>query len=262
LLDWLAVELVESGWDVQALLTTIVQSATYRQSSVVRPDLAASDPWNRTLARGPRVRLSAEGVRDAALAISGLLSTKLHGPSVFPPQPEGLWRAAFNGNDRNWETSMGEDRYRRALYTFYRRTAPYPAMDVFDAPSRETCTVRRIATNTPLQAFVTLNDPAFVEAARALAARIENEGGDTVTERVEYGLWLARARPPEPEQVAILARLYASEFEHYVANVAAAAQLAGDSLGASDDTEGAVRRAAWTVVANVLLNLDGVLVKD
>src|SRR5207244_3435749 len=176
LLDWLAVEFMDRGWDMKAMLKTIVTSATYRQSSSVTPILLAKDPRSRLLARYPRRRLDAEFVRDQALALSGLLSGKIGGPSVYPPQPEGLWQAAFNG-ERTWPNSTGEDRYRRGLYTFWRRTVPYPSMATFDAPSRETCTVRRIRTNTPLQAFVTLNDPVYVEAAQALARRVIKEGG-------------------------------------------------------------------------------------
>ena len=176
LLDWLAVQYRESGWNTKSLLRLIVTSATYRQSSKVTPELLEKDPRNRLLARAPRVRLEAEMVRDQALALSGLLSRKVGGPSVFPPQPDGLWQAAFNG-ERTWSTSQGEDRYRRGLYTFWRRTVPYPSMATFDAPSREICAIRRVRTNTPLQSFVTLNDPVYVEAAQALARRIVREGG-------------------------------------------------------------------------------------
>ena len=156
LLDFLALEYIRLKWDTKALLREIVTSATYRQSAKVTPELLAKDPHNRLLTRGPRFRLEAEMVRDQALQVSGLLSRKMHGPSVYPPQPPGLWQAAFNGQ-RNWTTSTGEDKYRRGLYTFWRRTVPYPSMAAFDAPSREVCNVRRIRTNTPLQAFVTLN---------------------------------------------------------------------------------------------------------
>ncbi len=209
LLDWLAVQYRESGWDTKSLLRLIVTSATYRQSSKVRPELLEKDPRNRLLARAPRVRLEAEMVRDQALALSGLLSRKVGGPSVFPPQPDGLWQAAFNG-ERTWSTSQGEDRYRRGLYTFWRRTVPYPSMATFDAPSREICAIRRVRTNTPLQSFVTLNDPVYVEAAQALARRIVREGGTNVAARVRYGLQLCLCRPPRPEQVEPLVALYTS----------------------------------------------------
>ena len=168
LLDWLAMRYRESGWNTKALLRLFVTSSTYRESSRVSREHLEKDPRNRLLARAPRVRLEAEMVRDQALALSGLLSQRIGGPSVFPVQPAGLWQAAFNG-ERTWSTSAGEDRYRRGLYTFWRRTIPYPSMAVFDAPSREICAIRRIRTNTPLQSLVTLNDPVYVEAAQSLA---------------------------------------------------------------------------------------------
>jgi hypothetical protein len=260
LLDWLATEYIRLGWDSKALLRLIVTSATYRQSSQVTPELIARDPRNRLLTRGPRFRLEAEMVRDQALALSGLLSRKLNGPSVYPPQPPGLWQAAFNGQ-RTWATSQGDDRYRRGLYTFWRRTIPYPSMTTFDAPSREICTVRRIRTNTPLQAFVTLNDPVYVEAAQALARRIGKEGGATVEERARFGLRLCLARPPKMEEVASVTALFRTEWEHYRKDATAALELATVPLGPLPKGMDAGELAAWTVVANVLLNLDGVLTK-
>src|SRR5205823_12405213 len=163
------------------------------------------------------------------LALSGLLSRELGGPSVYPPQPDGLWQAAFNGQ-RTWATSNGDDRYRRALYTFWRRTIPYPSMATFDAPSRELCTVRRIRTNTPLQAFVTLNDPVYVEAAQALARRIVQEGGGTVAERARFGLRLCLCRPPQPGQVRQALELYRSELAHYSQDTKAALALATEPI--------------------------------
>ncbi|MGE3315433.1 MAG: PSD1 and planctomycete cytochrome C domain-containing protein [Planctomycetaceae bacterium] len=261
LLDWLSVEFMDSGWDVKELLKRIVTSHTYRQSVRVTPELLAKDPRNRLYSRGPRFRLEAELVRDQALALSGLLSRKLNGPSVFPPQPPGLWQAAFNGKDRNWATSSGEDRYRRGLYTFWRRTVPYPSMTTFDAPSREICTVRRFRTNTPLQAFVTLNDPVYVEAAQALARRIVRDGGTTVEERVRFAIRLCLGRPADDKQAAALAELYRSEIEHYRKNAEPALKIATDPLGPVPEGMDAAELAAWTIVANVLLNLDGVLMK-
>ena len=260
LLDWLAVEFRDGGWDMKAMLKMMVMSAAYQQSSRVTPDLLEKDPRNRLLSRGPRRRLDAEMVRDEALALSGLLSRKVGGPSVYPWQPEGLWRAAFNG-ERTWATSKGEDRYRRGLYTFWRRTVPYPSMATFDAPSRENCTVRRIHTNTPLQAFVTLNDPVYVEASQALGRRLTREGGTTVTDRVRYGLQLCLARPPKVEQVRTLVELYEKELAHYRSNEADARKLATEPLGPLPEGLNAAEAAAWTTVANVLLNLDGVLTK-
>ncbi len=260
LLDWLATEYVRLGWDTKAFLKLLVTSATYRQSSKVTPDVLAKDPRNRLLLRGPRFRLEAEMVRDQALALSGLLSRKMHGPSVYPLQPPGLWQAAFNGQ-RTWATSSGEDRYRRGLYTFWRRTVPYPSMATFDATSRETCTVRRIRTNTPLQAFVTLNDPCYVEAAQALARRIVKEGGSTAEDRTRFGLQLCLCRPPRPEQIEHVAGLFQSEREHYRKDAKAALALATEPLGPLPAGLDAAELAAWTVVANVLLNLDAVLMK-
>jgi hypothetical protein len=199
-------------------------------------------------------------VRDQALELGGLLSHKSHGPSVYPPQPPGLWQAAFNG-ERTWTTSTGEDRYRRGLYTLWRRTVPYPSMATFDAPSRELCTVRRIRTNTPLQAFVTLNDPVYVEAAQALARRIVREGGATPAERVRFALKLCLVRPSHSEQVDQLVALYEQELADYGADRKGAEQLATDPLGPLPAGMDAAELAAWTVVSNVLLNLDGVLTK-
>jgi len=275
LLDWLAVEFRESGWDIKRLLKLIVTSSTYRQSSSLKARHTPStsqahatsstvlqniDPRNRLLWRFPRVRLEAEMVRDQALVLSGLLSHKMKGPSVYPPQPKGLWRAAFNGQ-RTWPTSTGQDRYRRGLYTFWRRTVPYPSMAVFDAPSREICTVRRIRTNTPLQAFVTLNDPVYVECAQALARRIVREGGEHTEERIRFALFLCTSRPPTAEQVQTLRRLYDTERAHYQQNKDAAEETAVGPLGPLPDGMNMADLAAWTVVSNVLLNMDAVLTR-
>jgi hypothetical protein len=179
---------------------------------------------------------------------------------VYPPQPPGLWQAAFNG-ERTWATSEGPDRHRRGLYTFWRRTIPYPSMTTFDAPSREICTLRRIRTNTPLQAFVTLNDPVYVEAAQALARRIVKEGGTTAEGRIRYGLALCLCRPPRSEEVQNLLALYEAERARYRGDPKAALALATDQLGPLPAGAEADDLAAWTVVANVLMNLDGVLTK-
>jgi len=260
LLDWIASELIASKWNIKSLLRLIVTSATYRQTSRLSPALLTVDPRNRLFTRGPRFRLKAEMVRDQALALSGLLSRKMHGPSVFPPQPPGLWRAAFNG-DRTWHTSQGPDRYRRGLYTFWRRTVPYPSMATFDAPSREICNIRRIRTNTPLQAFVTLNDPVYVEAAQALARRIVRNGGETPEQHAHFALQLCLTRPPESEQIKILIELYESEKAFYETDAVAAQQMATEPLGPLPAGMKKEELAAWTVVSNVLLNLDEVLTK-
>jgi hypothetical protein len=260
LLDWLAVGYRDGGWDTKALIRLIVTSNTYRQSSRATPELLARDPENKLLARAKRFRLEAETIRDQALSLSGLLVRKVGGPSVFPVQPDGLWQAAFNG-ERTWKTSDGADRYRRGLYTFWRRTVPYPSMATFDAPSRELCTVRRVRSNTPLQAFVTLNDPVYVEAAQALARRIVREGGSTPEDRVAFGLKLCLGRPARAEQVGRLLALYQSELDHYRSDLPAARALATEPLGPLPDGWDSAELAAWTSVANVLLNLDGVLTR-
>lgn len=264
LLDYLAVQFMDLKWDTKALLREMVMSQTYRQVSRPSTDAVKKDPRNEWLSHYPRRRLDAEQVRDQALALSSLLSPKMGGPSVYPPQPDGLWRAAFNGQ-RSWDTSKGEDRYRRGLYTFWRRTVPYPSMATFDAPSRENSTMRRLPTNTPLQAFVTLNDPAYVEMAQALGARILREGGTTVEERVKFGMELCLARPVTAEQVATLVQLYQQELANYQANAEDAKKLSTSTTLPAEKSFAPntppAEAAAWTAVANVLLNLDGVLTK-
>jgi hypothetical protein len=257
LLDWLACELVESGWNLKAMQRLIVTSAAYRQTSKCPPDLVARDPENRLVACGPRVRLSAEVIRDQALAAAGLLSRKKGGPSVKPPQPNLGLTAAFGGGI-DWQTSTGEDRYRRALYTTWRRSNPYPSMATFDAPSREVCTVRRPRTNTPLQALVTMNDPAFVEAAQALARRMVQESGSTEADRAARGFRLVLARQPTPAEIDRLVGLHAEVKADYLQNPDDAKKMATDPLGPLPSALDAdvADLAAWTVVANVILNLD------
>lgn len=264
LLDWLATEYVRLGWDTKAIIKTIVSSATYRQSSKAPRERYEQDPFNRLLARGPRFRLDAERVRDQALALSGLLVERIGGPSVYPPQPPGMWRAAFNGKDTNWATSEGEDRYRRGLYTFWRRSVPYPSMATFDAPSREVCSLRRIRTNTPLQALVTLNDPVYVEIARAMARRIVNEGGQSEAERIEFALRLVLIRPPGAGEIERVTELYRAELEQFQKNPESAKDFVFGEGKGEENTEPVdlARLAAWISVANVLMNLDAVLTKS
>ena len=254
LLDWLAVELLERKWSLKAMHRLIVTSATYRQSSHVTPELHQRDPYNRLFARGPRFRLDAEMVRDNALAICGLLNRKIGGPSVFPYQPEGIWANPYSKD--KWVMSGGGEQYRRGLYTFWRRTAPYAAFMAFDAPSREIACERRPRTNTPLQALATLNDKTFVEASAALARRMvtETKGGEQ--ERLTYGFRLCVARPPTEKETEILLRLYRENLEKYRKDAVAARALAK----APKDLD-AAELAAWTVIANVLLNLDETITK-
>lgn len=258
LLDGLALRFMnEHGWSVKALLREIVTSATYQQASTLTPEGRAKDPRNRLLARGPRVRLTAEQVRDQALAASGLLSDKMYGPSVMPPQPAGLWQAPYNSAD--WVTSEGEDRYRRAVYTYWRRTVPYPSMLAFDAPSREVCVSRRMPTNTPLQALVTLNDPVYVEAAHALARRMQAEAGSALDDRLAHGYRLVLLRPPAAPALAELRALYDEALAHYRTAPDDAGALL--QVGALEAAGAAAETAALTVVANAILNLDEVMVK-
>ena len=238
LLDWLATEFMAKGWSQKAMLRLIVTSSTYRQSSVVTPPLLERDPYNRLLARGPRFRMEAEMVRDTQLAASGLLSGKMYGPGVFPLQPPGIWNQPYSSD--KWTTSGGEDRYRRSLYSFWRRTSPYPSAMTFDATSREFCTVRRVRTNTPLQALTLLNDPASFEAARALAGRMMAAGADARA-RVAFGVKLVLARAARPAEIDRLVALYQAERRRDVTRP---------------------DLAAWTIVANVLLNLDEAVTKE
>lgn len=255
LLDYLAWDLQQNGWDVKRLIRTLVLSATYCQDSVETDQHRQVDPRNRWLARAPRVRLSAETLRDQALFVAGLLSQKQNGPSVRPYQPKLGLRAAFGGST-DWDTSPGEDRYRRGIYTQWRRTSPYPSMTTFDAPSREFCTVRRIPTNTPLQALVTLNDPVYIEAAQALARRIVREGGATNRDRLTFAWELCLARPAKETELAPLDQLVQHLLVQYAADQAAAEQMAKNPLGPIPPGMNSSELAAWTVVSNVLMNLD------
>jgi hypothetical protein len=258
LLDWLAFEFMAQKWSMKAMHRLIVTSATYRQSSAVTPALLERDPYNRLFARGPRFRMEAEMIRDVTLAVSGLLSKKIGGASVFPFQPEGIWDLPYN--DETWVESQGEDRYRRGIYTFVRRTAPYPSMLTFDAPSREFCTVRRIRTNTPLQALTTLNDPAFFEAAKALAARILNDAPPDPRSRAEHGFRLCVARQPSPGEVDRLLSWLEKEQRHFENRPQHAAKLARDRASGVRATD--AEFAAWVMLSNILLNLDETLTKE
>jgi hypothetical protein len=251
LLDWLATELVRLKWDQKAFLKLLVMSATYRQSSRVTPDL---------LARGPRVRLSAEMVRDQALAVGGLLSTKMYGPPVKPPQPMLGLNAAF-GSAVDWQPSSGEDKYRRGLYTTWRRSNPYPSMTTFDAPTREVCTLRRVRTNTPLQALVTLNDPVYLEAAQALARRVLAQGGSDWPSRVDLAYRLCLTRPPQPAETARLKALFEQSLADFRSDAEAARKMATEPLGDAPNGTDVAELAAWTIIGNVLLNLDETLMK-
>lgn len=249
LLDDLATRFAtDMQWSFKTLLREVVLSATYRQQSHATPELLELDPRNRLLARGPRQRLTAEMVRDQALVLSGKFSDKMYGPSVMPPQPEGVWRSVYSG--ARWKTAKGDDRYRRAVYTYWKRTSPYPAMMTFDAPSREVCSVQRIATNTPLQPLVTMNDPVFVECAQGFAERMQDEGGDEVAKQVVWALELATSDYPRPAAVAALVALYNDASARFDANDTDMA-----ALGST------VEHYARTIVASAILNLDDVITR-
>jgi hypothetical protein len=259
LLDLIASEYRDNGWSLKKLLKTIVMSRTYRQSSEVTAKLREVDPRNQLLSRGPRFRLSAETVRDESLAAAGLLSKKMGGPPVMPPQPDGLWRSTYNG--QKWVNAEGEDRFRRALYTYLKRTTPYPSMTTFDGGSGEVCQIRRIRTNTPLQALVTLNDPVYLEAAGALAATMAAVHGDPSV-KASAGLRRALIRPLRDGEILPLIKLQQDAAQEYSALPEEAAALiksagtkAPDGLSDSD-------YAAWIVVANTILNLDEFLTKN
>lgn len=256
LLDWMAVELRENGWDMKKFHKLLVTSATYQQSSRMTPELLEADPFNQLLTRGPRVRLSAEMIRDQALAIAGLLSSKMYGPPSRPPRPKLGLRAAFGGST-DWADSKGEDRYRRGLYTEWRRSMPYPSMATFDAPNREVCTVKRSLTNTPLQALVTLNDPVYLEAAQALARRSLKEAPkQDATDIVEQMLRLALIRPVKTGEVAPLIEFHKIAYRVFLADSKGATSMATDPLGPAEKGADIVDLAAWTAVANIVLNLD------
>ena len=209
LLDWLATEFMQTGWDVKRMHKLILMSGTYRQSSKVSPELLARDPENQLLARGPRFRFDAEVIRDSVLFISGMLVERSGGKSVKPYQPEGIWEAvAFVGsNTRDFKADAGESLYRRSLYTFWKRTAPPPSMSTFDAPSRENCTVRRPRTNTPLQALALMNDRQYLDAAKKLAERMMVEGGATPEQKLTYGFRWVTARPPSSKEIGSLTQI-------------------------------------------------------
>ena len=262
LLDWLALEFIDRDWSMKELCRLIVTSATYRQSSRIVSEKLERDPRNRLLARGPRHRLTAEQIRDYTLAATGLLSDKMFGPPVRPPQPKIGLAAAF-GTSFDWEASEGENRHRRGLYTRWRRLAPYPSMIALDAPDRTVCTVRRISTNTPVGAFVTLNDPAFVEAAQAVAAKAAQWSHLESAQRLERLFRQIVVRPPTAEEAERLAELYQTQLSHFQADQENAKRLAtSEGLETTFPEDRVAEVAAWTVVANVLLNLDEVLTQN
>jgi hypothetical protein len=269
LLDWLATEFLQQGWSLKKMHRLIVTSATYRQSSKVRPELAKLDPYNKLLARQARLRLDAELVRDSALAASGLLNLKIGGPSVFPPQPAGVY--AFTQVNYQWKTSTGDDRYRRGLYTFLQRSAPYPGLTVFDAPDGNSSCTRRVRSNTPLQALTLLNDKTFLEFAHGLAYRVLKEGPTDDKGRLEFAFRLTLIRKPAAWELAKLEKFLQQQVKQYeaVPEKKARALLkaepgAGVNLLECDlPAEISVcERAAWTTVTRVLMNLDEFITRE
>jgi hypothetical protein len=263
LLDWLAVEFRESGWDIKQFFRMLVMSSTYRQSAAASPEKREHDPDNLWLSRGPRFRVDAEIVRDYALAASGLLSPTIGGPSVRPYQPDGVWEAVamIGSNTRNYQQDSGQSLYRRSLSTFWKRSAPPASMEIFNAPSREVCTVRRERTNTPLQALVTLNDPQFVEAARYLAQRTLIDGGDTLPSRLEYLALRLLCRPLDDAERTIVEASLNGLTQHYASHPDDARRLLAVGELPVDPSLDPAELAAWTMLANQMMNLDEVLNK-
>jgi hypothetical protein len=263
LLDWLAVEFRETGWDVKRLFRLIVTSATYRQAAIATPEKLAKDPANRLLARSNRIRLPGEAVRDAALAASGLLVPTIGGPSVRPWMPDGVWdETSKYGDLRGYKPDTGAGRYRRTMYTVWKRTAGPPTMLLFDAPNRETCTVKRSRTNTPLQALALLNETTFVEAANGLAKRMLAEGGVTPAEKITHGFRLAIGRRPTPDELATLVAGFESDLARFTTEPAAAEHYASVGLVQRPQGVPAAEFAAYSLVANVIINLDEFVMRE
>ncbi len=264
LLDWMALDFQENGWNVKRLMKQMLLSATYRQSSKISAELEERDPENVLLARGPRFRMDAELVRDNALAIAGLLSGKIGGKSVKPYQPEGVWEAvAFVGSNTNsYKRDDGEALYRRSMYTFWKRTSPPPSLMAFDAPSRENCVARRARTNTPLQALVLMNDEQYIEAARQLAQRMLKEGGSQAPDRLRYGFRLTTARDPNEREQAVLTAQLAAHLAHFQADPESAKKLLAIGAVPRDESLDPAEHASYTLIGNLLLNLDETMTKE
>jgi len=263
LLDWLAVEFRESGWDTKRFFKMMVTSATYRQSAAATEEKIKGDPDNRLLSRGPRFRMDGEMVRDYALAASDLLAPAIGGPSVKPYQPKGVWEAVAmkSSNTRRYQQDHGDKLYRRSLYTFWKRSAPPASMDIFNAPSRESCTVRRERTNTPLQALVTMNDPQFFEAARTLAQHALADGRDDFDRRLDFIAIRLLARPLNARERDIAQRAYRDYKSYYSTHSVDARKAVAVGESKPDASLPAPEFAAMTMLASQMLNLDEVLHK-
>mgnify|MGYP001545064418 CR=1 FL=1 len=263
LLDWLAAEFMDTGWDMKRFIKLLVTSRVYRQASTVVPEALEQDPENRLLARAPRIRLPAEMVRDTAFAAAGLLVPTIGGPSVRPWMPDGVWdETSKYGNLRGYKPATNDDRYRRSMYTIWKRTAAPPTMLLFDAPNRETCTVKRSRTNTPLQALALLNETTFIEAAHGLAKRMLAEGGSQPAERIGYGFQLVLGRSPTPAEQLTLVSGLAADLATFAADPEAAARLADVGIVPRPEGVSLPEYAAYTLAANVLLNLDEFVMRE
>jgi hypothetical protein len=254
LLDWLAVEFMDSGWDIKHMIRLMVLSQSYRRQSIVSDSARVADPTNKWFARQPRIRLEAELVRDNALAISGLLNRELGGPSVYPYQPAGYWRH-LNFPVREWPGDSGPDLYRRGIYTWWQRMFMHPSLKAFDAPSREECAVERPRSNIPQQALVLLNDPIYVEAARAFAARILQDGGSSDSERIRWAFEQAVSRPASADEVRVLTNVCESCRLAFATDPGSASALLSVGEFRAAESIAAGELAAWTSVARVILNL-------
>jgi hypothetical protein len=265
LLDWLAVEFMERGWSLKTLHRLIVGSATYRQSSKVTPELLAADPYDRLLTRGPRFRVEGEVVRDVELAASGLLNPKVGGRSVFPPLPDWMFQPPVSYGPKIWPTEKGDERYRRALYTFRYRSVPHPFLQTFDAPNGDFACVRRTRSNTPLQSLMTLNEPIAMDCARSLAMQTLKFGGETDAERIVYAFRRCVARKPNATEASELLSLLAREHLRFLQPDAKPWELAAaEPANPPKLPEGVTpaQAAAWTVLSRVLLNLDETITKE
>jgi hypothetical protein len=263
LLDWLALDFIDSGWDVRRMQKQIVMSSTYRQSSRVTPRQLSIDPENRWVSRGPRFRLDAEIIRDQALYLSGLMHGAIGGPSVKPYQPAGLWKpVGFGGSNTSvFKQDSGEKLYRRSMYTFWKRTSPPPSMTTFDAPDRETCQVRRARTNTPLQALVLMNDVQFIEAARKFAERVLHEAGASDEERLNFAFRSIVGRRPGDEEIKKLLTFQAEYRQMFGEDPESAAQLLSAGESPRDESLNVGELAAWSMVAHLLMNLSETITK-
>jgi len=265
LLDWLAKDFQAKRWDMKQLVKLMVTSAAYRRDSAVTSKTLERDQYNRLLARGPRVRLDAEVIRDNALAVSGLLNRKIGGESVRPYQPAGLWEAvAFGGgfSSQTYVQSKGDDLYRRGIYVYWKRSLPYPSMVTFDAPNREVCTAVRPRTTTPLQALVLMNDPAYIEAARGLAQRVMKEETGDAADKIRYAFRLTVGRNPQKSEVAVLEKIYREQLINFTNDKKSAEALVKVGESPSPKDADVSELAAWTAIGNILLNLDETITKE